>query len=221
MTISGLDFGERDMADATLALNQDPHALRGAAGNQLEMAIGREVRACRRKHGMTIIELARAAGLSLGMMSKIENGIISASLTTLHQLSRALAVPLSVLLKPSEELRDAKFVKAGLPTERCGTRAGHRPLGYVVPDAAGVSVEPCLFTLADDADRPALRQHAGMEFIYMLEGEMVWRHGMALYHMAPGDSLFFDAASPHGPDQLLTLPVRFLSVLSWRPARKV
>jgi transcriptional regulator with XRE-family HTH domain len=213
MTISGLDFGERDMADAALALNQDPHALRGAAGNQLEMAIGREVRACRRKHGMTIIELARAAGLSLGMMSKIENGIISASLTTLHQLSCALAVPLSVLLKPSEELRDAKFVKAGLPTERCGTRAGHRPLG--------VSVEPCLFTLADDADRPALRQHAGMEFIYMLEGEMVWRHGMALYRMAPGDSLFFDAASPHGPDQLLTLPVRFLSVLSWRPARKV
>ncbi|AMS43343.1 MULTISPECIES: helix-turn-helix domain-containing protein [Aminobacter] len=220
MTISGLDFGGGDMADAALALNQDPHALRGAAGNRLEMAIGREVRACRRRHGMTIIELARAAGLSLGMMSKIENGIISASLTTLHQLSRALAVPLSVLLKPSEELRDARFVKAGLPTERCGTRAGHRPLGYVVPDAAGVSVDPCLVFLTDDADRPALRQHAGTTFIYLLEGEMVWRHGMELYRMAPDDSLFFDAAAPHGPDQLLTLPVRYLSVASWRPSRK-
>ncbi|MBT1155088.1 helix-turn-helix transcriptional regulator [Aminobacter anthyllidis] len=220
MTTTGLDFGGRDMADAALALNQDQHALRGANGNRLEMAIGREVRAYRRKHGMTIIELARAAGLSLGMMSKIENGIISASLTTLHQLSRALAVPLSVLLKPSEELRDAKFVKAGAAAERCGTRAGHRSLGYVVPDAAGVSVEPCLVTLTDDADRPLLSQHAGMKFIYMLEGEMVWRHGAALYGMAPGDSLFFDAASPHGPDQLLKPRVRFLSVASCRPAGK-
>ncbi|WP_432284280.1 helix-turn-helix domain-containing protein [Aminobacter sp. BA135] len=227
MTTTGLELGgrdsetgARDMPDAAPALNQDPHAVRGATGNRLEMAIGREVRACRRKHGMTIIELARAAGLSLGMMSKIENGIISASLTTLHQLSRALAVPLSALLKPSEEVRDARFVKAGVPTERCGTRAGHRPLGHVVPDAAGVSVEPCLVFLTDDADRPALRQHAGTTFIYLLEGEMVWRHGMELYRMAPDDSLFFDAAAPHGPDQLLTLPVRYLSVASWRPSRK-
>jgi uncharacterized RmlC-like cupin family protein len=138
----------------------------------------------------------------------------SPSLTTLHQLSRALAVPLSVLLKPSEELRDALFVKA----ERCGARQGRRHvrLGYAVPGA--VSVEPCLITLANDADRPALRQHAGMTFIYLLEGEMVWRHGMALYRMAPGDSLFFDATAPHGPEQLPELTVRFLSVASCRKA---
>lgn len=218
MTISGLDFDLRPQGDAA-PLTQDPHALRG--GNRLEMAIGREVRACRRRHGMTIIELARAAGLSLGMMSKIENGIISASLTTLHQLSRALAVPLSALLKPSEDVRDALLVKAGRGVpERCGTRPGHRPLGYIVPDAAGIALEPCLVTLAQQADRPALRQHAGLTFIYLLEGEMVWRHGTALYLMAPDDSLFFDAAAPHGPDQLLKLPVRYLSVASWRPSRK-
>lgn len=228
MTISGLDFDLRPQGDAA-SLTQDPHALRG--GNRLEMAIGREVRACRRRHGMTIIELARAAGLSLGMMSKIENGIISASLTTLHQLSRALAVPLSALLKPSEDVRDALLVKAGRGVpERCGTRPGHLPLGYVVPDAAGITLEPCLVTLTDNADRPALRQSAlrqptfrqntGMTFIYLLEGEMTWRHGTALYRMAPDDSLFFDAATPHGPEQLLTLPVRFLSVASRRKAGK-
>jgi len=219
MTTSGLDFDLRPLGGAAEALTQDPHALR--AGNRLEMAIGREVRACRRRHGMTIIELARAAGLSLGMMSKIENGIISASLTTLHQLSRALAVPLSALLKPSEELRDALLVKAGRGVpERCGTRPGHLPLGYIVPDAAGIACEPCLVTLVQQADRPALRQHAGLTFIYLLEGEMTWRHGTSLYLMAPGDSLFFDAAAPHGPEQLLKLPVRYLSVASCRKAGK-
>jgi len=37
---------------------------------------------------------------------------------------------------------------------------------------------------------------------YMLEGEVVYRHGSNLYPMKPGDSLFFDADAPHGPEQL-------------------
>jgi len=78
----------------------DAQAEQYPAGNFLEVSIGREVRACRRKLGMTLVELARAAGLSLGMMSKIENGIISASLSTLQALSRALGVPLTSLLRP-------------------------------------------------------------------------------------------------------------------------
>jgi DNA-binding XRE family transcriptional regulator len=212
------------MSEDVVALRQNPHALRQMAGNQLEIAIGREVRACRRKHGMSIMELARVAGLSLGMMSKIENGIISASLTTLQALSRALAVPLSSLLKRPEEVRAAMFVKAGAGTsvERCGTHASHRNslLGYIGSDLGSVSVEPCLVTLTAKTGRPALFQHAGMKFIYLLEGEVSYRHGAELYSMLPGDSLFFDAAAPHGPDQLLKLPVRFLSIASCRPGGK-
>ena len=45
-------------------------------------------------------------------------------------------------------------------------------------------------------------QHEGMEFLYMLEGEVVYRHGGKLYRMKPGDSLFFDADAPHGPEEL-------------------
>lgn len=222
MRTTGLEIGVQlqDMSEDAAALRQNPHALRQMAGNQLEIAIGREVRACRRKHGMSIMELARAAGLSLGMMSKIENGIISASLTTLHQLSRALAVPLTSLLKRPVDVREAMFVKAGagIPVERCGTRASQQNnmLGYIMSAPGSVSVEPCLVTLTEEACRPAFLQHAGMKFIYMLEGEIAYRHGAALYGMSPGDSLFFDAASPHGPDQLLKLPVRFLSVASCR-----
>ena len=42
-------------------------------------------------------------------------------------------------------------------------------------------------------------QHDGLEFLYVLEGEVVYRHGNNLYRMTPGDSLFFDADAPHGP----------------------
>ena len=33
------------------------------------------------------------------------------------------------------------------------------------------------------------------------------------YRLEPGDSLFFDADAPHGPEELVSLPARFLSVI--------
>jgi hypothetical protein len=42
----------------------------------------------------------------------------------------------------------------------------------------------------------------------------VYRHLNATFTMAPGDSLFFDSDAAHGPEELLDLPVRFLSVMS-------
>ena len=61
-------------------LKQDPHATREALENSLEQAIGHEVRAYRKKMGVTVADLAAATGMSLGMLSKIENGNISPSL---------------------------------------------------------------------------------------------------------------------------------------------
>ena len=94
----GLDDGLAGTLDrdAIAASNdQDPHALGGARDNMLEVAIGREVRSFRKKLGITVADLARVTGLSLGMLSKIENGVTSASLTTLQRLSRALGVPVT------------------------------------------------------------------------------------------------------------------------------
>ena len=50
----------------------------------------------------------------------------------------------------------------------------------------------------------------------MLEGEVVYRHGSNIYHMQPGDSLFFDADAPHGPVEFPRLPTSYLSVISYR-----
>lgn len=76
--------------------------------------------------GLTIAELAKAADLQAGMLSKIENGATSPSLASLQALSRALQVPVTALFRGFEEIRDATFVKAGqgLTIERRGTRRG-------------------------------------------------------------------------------------------------
>ncbi len=200
-------------------LMQNPHAVRDTPEKVLEVAIGREVRAFRRKLGITVADLAAATGLSLGMLSKIENGITSPSLTTLQVLSRALGVPVTAFFRRYEEERSAVFVKAGegLEIERRGTRAGHQYnlLGHVGAKASGVVVEPYLITLSETSDVFPTFQHEGMEFLYMLEGEVVYRHGSNLFRMLPGDSLFFDADAPHGPEELTRLPIRYLSIISY------
>ncbi|MDX7950812.1 helix-turn-helix domain-containing protein [Lichenihabitans sp. Uapishka_5] len=205
--------------DHPSGLAQDPHALTGARDNLLEVAIGREVHAFRSKLGLTVSDLAAAAGLSNGMLSKIENGMTSPSLTTLQSLSGALGVPVTALFRRYEEKRDAVFVKAGqgLAIERRGTRNGHQYhlLGHSGDRSSRVVVEPYMITLTAESDVFPLFQHDGLEFLYMIEGEVAYRHAKKLYVMQPGDSLFFDADAPHGPEELRRLPIRFLSVISY------
>jgi DNA-binding XRE family transcriptional regulator/mannose-6-phosphate isomerase-like protein (cupin superfamily) len=205
------------------ALTQDPHAVREPRANNLEMAIGHEVRTYRKKLGITVADLAAATGMSVGMLSKIENGNISPSLTTLQALSKALGMPITAFFKGFEEPKSASFVKAGegVNLERRGTRAGHHYslLGHIENNASGVVVEPYLITLNAESDVFPTFQHEGMEFLYMLEGEVVYRHGDSLYRMQAGDSLFFDADAPHGPEELVSLPARYLSIISY-PQRR-
>ncbi len=200
-------------------LSQDPHRVRDTREKNLEVAIGREVREIRHRRSMTVADLAEAAALSVGMLSKIENGMTSASLTTLQALSEALSVPVTSFFRRFEERREAVHVRAGdgVETERAGTRAGHQYnlLGHLGANNSGVVVEPYLITLTEQSDIFPTFQHEGIELLYILEGEVGYRHGDQSFHLRPGDSLFFDADAPHGPDQLINLPVRYLSVISY------
>jgi transcriptional regulator with XRE-family HTH domain len=187
----------------------------------LERALGGEVRSLRHRLGLTVQDLATAAGISTGMLSKIENGQISPSLSTLQALAGALNVPLTTLFAAFEERRDCSFVPAGqgLAIERRGTKAGHlyQLLGHGL--GGDVVVEPYLITLSEDAEPYTAFQHAGVEFIHMLTGEVVYRHGDRTYHLRPGDSLLFDSAAPHGPENLLVRPMTYLSIIVYQRDR--
>ncbi|HUU66517.1 MAG TPA: helix-turn-helix domain-containing protein [Methyloceanibacter sp.] len=181
----------------------------------LEVSIGRRVRHLRQRLQLTATELAAEAGLSPGMLSKIENGGTSPSLSTLRALARALNVPMTSFFADFEERRDCSYVHAGqgVMIERRGTKAGHRYelLGHSL--SGDIVVEPYLITLSADANPYTQFQHDGMEFIYMLSGKVIYRHADKLYLMAPGDALFFDAGAPHGPEELIDPPMTYLSII--------
>lgn len=185
------------------------------ADGSLESKIGNEVRQLRKELELTVAELSASAGISTGMLSKIETGSISASLGTLNALSKALNVPISRFFRETEEERDCSFVKAGtgVRIERRGTKSGHnyQLLGQSVHGE--LAVEPYLITLNADAEAYTNFRHAGVEMIYMLTGKVRYRHGDQSYLMEPGDTLFFDAAARHGPEELVKAPMTYLSVI--------
>jgi transcriptional regulator with XRE-family HTH domain len=181
----------------------------------LEAGIGAEVHRLRKSLDLTMTELAAAAGVSAGMLSKIENGAISPSLGTLQALAHALHVPLTQLFTESEEQRDSSFVKAGtgVRIERRGTKAGHMYdlLGHSL--SGEITVEPYLITLSKEAMPYTHFRHAGLEFIYMLSGKVRYRHADRTYILEKGDALFFDSQGRHGPEELIEVPMQYLSII--------
>lgn len=182
----------------------------------LERALGLQVRSARRGRDLSLSDLATAAGISSGMLSKIENGQISPSLTTVQAVARALNVPISALFAGAEERRDSSLVRAGqgVTIDRRGTKAGHvyELLGHVL-GGGDVALEPFLITLREDAEPYTAFQHDGLELIYMLAGRVGYRHGDQVYDLSPGDALLFDSAAPHGPELLHELPMTYLSII--------
>ena len=199
--------GDDDLHTGSSAPNGLPRSL--------EVSIGTEVRRLRKSLDLTVAELGTAASISAGMLSKIENGAISPSLATLDALAKALNVPISSLFAETEERRDCSFVKggSGVRIERRGTKAGHLYdlLGHSL--AGDVGVEPYLITLRKGAVPYTSFRHAGVEFLYMLSGQVRYRHADRTYLMQPGDALFFDATARHGPEELIETPMQYLSII--------
>ena len=164
---------------------------------------------------MTVVELAKAAGLSTGMLQDRERRHFALAGHPAG-LSRALHVPVTAFFRRFEEERDATFVAAGegLTIERRGTRAGHQYelLGHSMDKR--IAVEPYLITLTEEFDVFPLFQHSGIEFIYMLEGEVGYTAQRQDLCPAARD-LYFDADAPHGPEDLRKLPIRFLSIITY------
>ena len=91
---------------------QDPHSLSEFRENVLEVAIGIQIRIYRKQMEITVSDLSKMTGLSTGMLSKIENGNTSPSLSTLQTLSNTLSIPLTSFFKQFEEKKGCTHTKA-------------------------------------------------------------------------------------------------------------
>jgi len=185
------------------------------AAASLALAVGKEIKSLRLSLNLSANALAASAGLSNGMLSKIENGTTTPSFTTLSSLAEALRVPVARLFAGHDQRADYSLVRAGkgISVQRRGSKAGldYELLGHLL--SGDKFAEPYLVTISEDAAPSPGFQHTGIEFLHVLEGEMVYRYADTLVELGPGDTMLFDANSVHGHEKLKATPIRFLSVV--------
>lgn len=187
-----------------------------AANGFLERYIGNTIRELRQKHGLTIAQVCDRANISRGMLSKIENAQTATSLETLAKLASALGVSLSTLFRNYNMPEgDAQLVKSGEGMEvvRRGTKRGHTYHLLAYDRGSTKLFEPFLIAMDDASEAFPTFEHPGVEFIYMLQGKIEYRHGQSTYLLEPGDSLTFRGDIPHGPEKLIELPIVFLAII--------
>ena len=182
----------------------------------LERYIGNTIRQLRQKHRLTIAEVCDRANISRGMLSKIENAQTATSIETLAKLASALGVSLSTLFRNYNMPEgDAQLVKSGEGMEvvRRGTKRGHTYHLLAYDRGSTKLFEPFLIAMDDASEAFPTFEHPGVEFIYMLQGKIEYRHGKSTYLLEPGDSLTFQGDIPHGPEKLIELPIVFLAII--------
>ena len=188
------------------------------SGRALESYLGNTVRDLRIQHGLTIAEVSERAGISRGMLSKIENAQTATSLETLEQIANALGVTLSRLFRSYNMPKGgAQLVKNGQGMEvvRRGTKSGHTYHLLAYDQGPQKTFEPFLITLEDPGEEFTAFEHPGTEFIHMLEGRLEYRVGQETFMLEPGDSLTFRGEIPHRPEKMHSTPIRFLAIIHY------
>ena len=176
--------------------------------------VGERVRAIRRDLGLTMAQYAEVAGVSIGMLSKIEHGRTSPSIATLNRLAHAGNVPITSLFRGLDEEHDAVIVRDGEGLEIIHSGSGRGRLYQDLGVLRGPErqIEPLLVTLSTREEVFPLYQHPGVEMLYVLAGSMEYGYGSNRYRLGPGDTMQFHGEVAHGPTALRELPVQFLSL---------
>ncbi len=184
-----------------------------------DIAIGSALRDLRHAQELTARRLAEISDVSAAMISRIENGQTSASISTLSALARALDVPLVSLFRDTT-LNHADFthVKAGegLVSTRLVDGHNHDFINLSFHSRRGLQFEARKVTLVRQKAKPPSYVGHGVVFVHALAGEALYGYGQREFLLKVGDSLSLDAELNHGFRKVITPEFTFLTVQAER-----
>ena len=204
---------------ATRARSKGPNGPAAALKDSpiaLEKCVGTAVRELRSRRRLTIAQVAEQAGISDGMLSKIENGQISAGMDTLSRVARALGSTMAMLFRTYDvPAGAAHLVKSGqgMPFLRHGKRPGHSFQLLSYDQGPDKQFDCFLVTIEQPSESLPTSEHPGVEVIHMLEGSFEYRSGQSIYLLEPGDTLTLQGDVLHGPERWVRLPIRFVCTI--------
>jgi DNA-binding transcriptional MerR regulator/quercetin dioxygenase-like cupin family protein len=161
------------------------------AGDGSAGAIGSHLRQLRSKRRLSLAQVAKTVGISVGFLSALERSQMSGSVGTLRKLARFYKTNIldffdangasSRQVQPGQR----KVLQAGP-----GVRMELLAWGNTV-------MEPHLFRVEPGAGSGDSYSHEGEEFLYILRGTLTITLENEEYRLKAGDSFYFESATPH------------------------
>ncbi|MFF7751007.1 helix-turn-helix domain-containing protein [Streptomyces sp. NPDC007971] len=154
-------------------------------------AVAPQLRALRRRTGLTLEAAARSAGLSPAHLSRLETGQRQPSLPMLLALARIYGTTVSELLGETVAERDAIVRAADMEPTRAGGWT------YIQAGGRGRAMQALRVRVPYGTQGDMVRVHPGEEWLHVLKGRLRLRLGDSAHLLGPGDSAHFDSLTPH------------------------
>jgi quercetin dioxygenase-like cupin family protein/DNA-binding transcriptional regulator YiaG len=162
-------------------------------------AIGIRIKHARTLRGLTLKQLAARVGLSEGMLSKVENGLATPSLASLHQLALCLDSNVAELVTAPDSMSPVLHAGQHPIVDFPGPKGGPKiKLERVVPPRRGQLIQGDIHVIEPGAESMERISHAGEEIGYVIEGQFELRVGEEAYLLSAGATFYFPSDVPHG-----------------------
>ncbi len=173
-----------------------------SSASELALHLGGRLKHARLLLGFSLRQVAEAAGITEGYVSKLENDRVRPSLATLHRLANILQTTIGELVSEADPfgknvvvvLRDRRQVfqftdgRAGVGTS----------LEKLIPSRPNNLLQANIHVVAPGGGSEELISHRGQEFGFVLEGQLELLVGDEVYWLSEGDAFCFNSELPHG-----------------------
>src|SRR3981189_2083185 len=153
---------------------------------------GQRFRRLRTRRGLSLAQVARATGVSIGFLSALERGQMRSSIATLRRIARFYRTNILSLFETAGN--NPRLVR---PAQRkiLETNAGVR---MELLAWGTTTMEPHLFRIKPRGGSGESYSHEGEEFLHVFRGEFeIWLGDAEHYRLKTGDSLYFESTTPH------------------------
>lgn len=171
--------------------------------------VGQNIRTLREQQGYSLRALSERSGLSTNAISLIERGENSPTVSSLHLLAKGLGVSITDFFLNGQE----QSVVVVRPAERLRSEGNGVTIENLAIGLTNQQIEPFEVTVAPGSGTwDQAVSHPGEEFVYCLSGELDYQIGTQVVHLAPGDSLLFDATLDHCFRATGTSPTKLIMI---------
>lgn len=179
------------------------------------IGIGKRIKEIRKEANNTISAIAQQAGVTNGLISKVENGRTIPSLPVLLKIINALDIEVTEFFNGMPKVNGANFIvsrsEENSVIEKESEAIGFQYTYIFGKQLSSLGFETVLLEVAVGSKRDKVTTDA-YEFKYVLSGECYYIIGEEEVLLNQGDSIFFDGRIPHVPENRGSIPSKMLVV---------